>query len=528
MLSFAWAILPVWGEDLPDANDQVTTFKAGVEQFDWARESSEGFKKSVGKAQLSFKKGAYEESERILKVTLTAYAKTSDARTADWAMVNYDLSKVLELEKKPSESLQYQAKAVASFSTICGQSIMYSAEIRKRQPTVQYADIKNYVINTAQDGRLATSQFSTTPADIDALVSQIERVQSEWIKTGQCSKRRILLYAHGGLIPEAQGFEIARKQLRFWLANHIYPINFVWRSGLEDYISYTYGAAAGDAYRSIIPFTTRSDSVFVPSWGESFAELMASRICSGPWERMKKDAFLASNRLPLLKHMPDWSHIADIPKDMPGGSLFVNRLAMYFAKHRNEVEIHLVGHSAGSIFAAGLLQCLMKEKMPVSSVTLWAPAIRFYDFDYWYVKAGTLDPTNVKRLNVFNLCDDLERNHDKCSMGGWFRYDHSLLYLLSRGIESASMEDAEHDVALVGLQKFSGIPSNQFERKTVGELISAQGELVVSDRSHSAGKCRSETHGGFDDDPDTLDYTLMLITKEPRHALVSFHQLRGH
>ena len=41
-----------------------------------------------------------------------------------------------------------------------------------------------------------------------------------------------MIWAHGGLISEQSGLAIATKHLQFWKANGIYPIYFVWETGL--------------------------------------------------------------------------------------------------------------------------------------------------------------------------------------------------------------------------------------------------------------------------------------------------------
>ena len=43
---------------------------------------------------------------------------------------------------------------------------------------------------------------------------------------------RIVFYAHGGLVKESLGLAIAHKHLAWWKANGVYPIYFVWETGL--------------------------------------------------------------------------------------------------------------------------------------------------------------------------------------------------------------------------------------------------------------------------------------------------------
>ena len=49
-------------------------------------------------------------------------------------------------------------------------------------------------------------------------------------------KARILFYAHGGLIDEREGLEPVLARLKFWRQNNVYPISFVWETGLRETI----------------------------------------------------------------------------------------------------------------------------------------------------------------------------------------------------------------------------------------------------------------------------------------------------
>ena len=45
--------------------------------------------------------------------------------------------------------------------------------------------------------------------------------------------RRIVFYAHGGLNGESAGLDIAQRQLNWWLTNKVYPVTFVWQTGVD-------------------------------------------------------------------------------------------------------------------------------------------------------------------------------------------------------------------------------------------------------------------------------------------------------
>jgi hypothetical protein len=43
---------------------------------------------------------------------------------------------------------------------------------------------------------------------------------------------QLMFYAHGGLVNEAGGLWMAHRLIPWWKQNNIYPIYFVWETGL--------------------------------------------------------------------------------------------------------------------------------------------------------------------------------------------------------------------------------------------------------------------------------------------------------
>ena len=89
---------------------------------------------------------------------------------------------------------------------------------------------------------------------------------------------------------------------------------------------------------------------------------------------------------------------------------------------QTEIELHLVGHSAGSIFHAYLLPLLRERGLTVKTLTLFAPACTMELFEeniLPYAQKG------VERLTIFNLTDETEQDDSVTSA-----YNKSLLYLV--------------------------------------------------------------------------------------------------
>ena len=83
---------------------------------------------------------------------------------------------------------------------------------------------------------------------------------------------------------------------------------------------------------------------------------------------MKANARLAS---------APWSKPIDATA--PGVTAFIKQLKAYQTAHP-DLEVHLVGHSAGSVMLAGVVERLAAEGIPVESLQLMAGAISIDEF----------------------------------------------------------------------------------------------------------------------------------------------------
>jgi len=188
----------------------------------------------------------------------------------------------------------------------------------------------------------------------------------------------------------------------------------------------------------------------------------------------------------------------------------VAQLRRYLDDHPGDsVEVHLVGHSAGSIFLAGLIKQLKAEGIPVESLTYLAAAIRT---DEWMRNVlPRLRQGDIKRFTAFGMNSARELD-DVCGAGRVAVYRKSLLYRVSRAFERPVDPDAT-EVPLVGMARFAD--------EVVGRTSYAQavrglkdGVLVWSPTAKPPD-CRSDssTHGGFDDDNPTMTSVLLRILR---------------
>jgi hypothetical protein len=150
------------------------------------------------------------------------------------------------------------------------------------------------------------------------------------------------------------------------------------------------------------------------------------------------------------------------------------------------MKLHFVGHSAGAILLGQLLKRAKTEKAKLKeglgSVSLFAPGCTHSFFDEAYSSLPSI--ASRGDFAIYNLSEERERA-DSVAL-----YRKSLLYLVSN-----SFEEGEQ------------VPLAGFE--AVGKKIVAAErriKLHVADGTNKA--TNSQTHGGFDDDPDTLNHTL--------------------
>ena len=166
-----------------------------------------------------------------------------------------------------------------------------------------------------------------------------------------------MLYAHGGLVGEDGGIAVADRMIDWWRKNGIYPVHIVWES---DALTTIFGFIE-HKLREVLPFGAPFDGLIeqidrkLEGVGHGVRPL---------WEEMKGNARAAS--APLSGAPIDWT--SHEPGDEPGVSLFIERLRTYVADHPDQVKVHLVGHSAGSVVLAAVMERLVAQGIQ------WSPS----------------------------------------------------------------------------------------------------------------------------------------------------------
>jgi hypothetical protein len=356
------------------------------------------------------------------------------------------------------------------------------------------------------DGRL--QRYLTEDELSRTVLHQAAGLPDQWFRSHAAgARKRLVIYAHGGLNSEAGAIQRARALGRHFLGNDSYPLFMVWKTGLLESI----GNIMADAMRRQPPLAGAGIGEWVSERSDLLIEKTIGRPFARPvWSEMKENAELAfgSGR---------------------GGDLLITALQKLAGTWGDGFELHLVGHSAGAIFLGHLLSALAARGMAgrVASISLYAPActVQFANRHY----APQVDA--MKRLHIDLLADPLERDD---SVG---IYRKSLLYFVSNALE------VDLRTPILGLHKvfdrddagWDGTSSTGETLKNWRDAAAAAGlststkrlTVLRSDKIVAALPDRriQAAHGSFDNDVEVVGRTIARILGRP--ALVPVDDLRG-
>lgn len=339
---------------------------------------------------------------------------------------------------------------------------------------IPLAEIRPYVIDVANNGDLSDhGDYWTTEDDLQRLF--METIPQ---RTAGWNKRRVMVFIHGGLNSEK---DVAKRILAYrdvCLKNEIYPLHIMWES---DWLTSTKNILK-DKFTDA---DTRAGGSFLDHLREArdrVLELTLARPAGQLWDEMKENARLASERT-------------------NGAMRLVMKYARYAkakinAEEGDDWELHVVAHSAGAIFAAHAIDPLKELGINWRSLQLMAPAMRM---DLFREKISDhVNKGECPRPILYILSDVGELDDD---VGP---YGKSLLYLVSNALEGA------RGVPLLGMQKY--LEQENDVRKMLDRDVDGLPGIVISGVEGPIGAiAKSDTHGGFDNDPNTMNSVLTRI-----------------
>jgi hypothetical protein len=324
--------------------------------------------------------------------------------------------------------------------------------------------LRPHVINLSNGTFSQRGGFSTSKDDVEEIFKHHLPAFARTRPAG--APLRIVAYAHGGLINEQDGLAIALKHVEWWKSNGVYPIYFAWETGLFDAL----GSVLSSAGRTSRDIGARGFTDFTDHLIEGVCRRLRGDLI---WGAMKTNAERCSNA--------------------GGGAAYLADQLKAFCAATPGVELHAVGHSAGSIFHSYFLPAAKKAGVPAfETLQLLAPAVRV---DLFKQRLVPLLGKSVRSLTVYSMTDDYEQR-DTC-IGV---YNKSLLYLIYHALED------EARVPILGLQIAA---SNDPDLKALFSAnggAAARGTAIwsVTPAGGVDAASRSTSHGGFDDDAATM------------------------
>ncbi|MFG6458550.1 hypothetical protein [Roseateles sp. BYS96W] len=363
-----------------------------------------------------------------------------------------------------------------------------------------------HTLVSGNDGQLMSTDFTRARTDRDGLAREIvvERPLA-WAKGSKDQTVKLAIYAHGGLNSELESIQRIRVLAPYFLANGIYPLFFTWKTGpgetlmdmLEDL---AHRVIAGDRSEGWLDRLREAAA----EAKDRALEAVGRQFARGIWSEMRENAEGGA--------APD--HVLDLAAQL------LRELRDGLAKSGKTLELHLIGHSAGSILLGHLLGRLAGPgAVQAHSCELYAPACSSAFAVQHYGAAHQAGVLALQSLRLHVLTDANERA-DGLPSADRDIYGKSLLYLVSRALDDIRKQP------LLGMERALVAPDaawkeDQWAAQTYADVLKWQklwpaGELLhrvatPKVRTTRTGDQIAATHGSFDNNIDVLTGTLERI-----------------
>ena len=368
-----------------------------------------------------------------------------------------------------------------------------------------------HTLVSGNDGRLVVSDLTRASSDVVAYAKDIVVDEPlRWFKGQGGSILKLAVYAHGGLNSEEESITRIRVLAPYFQANGIYPIFLTWKTGVGE----TLGDLVKDWARKVLGVEAERAGGLLDVLGEAkdrAVEAIGHVLGKGIWTEMRENAELGK----------DTDHGLDLLARNLGA------LSGVLDTGGKRLELHLLGHSAGSILLGHLLDqmtgaTLKTESPKVTTCTLFAAACSTHFAVEHYLPAAQAGLIDLQRLWLHYLTDENEKG-DGLPSPSVPAYGKSLLYLVSRAL------DDMRKMPLLGMERSLNPEfANDEDQWAAGELQSvkawqarwqtgsgktARGIPVRTPdvRNTKTGGQIHATHGSFDNNIDVLTDTLQRI-----------------
>lgn len=330
-------------------------------------------------------------------------------------------------------------------------------------------EMRPHVISIGNDGKLERQgTFGNREEDIEEIFSEhFKNITKRW------KKKRVMFYAHGGLVNESTALQRVLDYKDFCLKNEIYPVFFIWHTGIWETLSHIIEDSQSkirtegfikDAYNFMLDRLDDGLEILLRKPGRWF------------WKEMKENAIGSSN------------------KNDGGAKITMDIVKKCLGKEN--IGYHFVSHSAGSIFFADAVKYFSDKVSEIASCTLWAPACTMELFDKTYLPL--IDTKKkIKKFALFTLTDRFEQDDNCASL-----YHRSLLYLVSNSFEEGT-ENAQ--IEILGMEKFA--KEHGFIKSMPHDITNKHCWIISPGNKYSAAK----EHVAFDDDKLCVLSTMKFI-----------------
>lgn len=351
------------------------------------------------------------------------------------------------------------------------------------KPAPKRLEIAGHFVHFDDGAFKARGDYWSTGADMQNTAAQLR-------KSALAGKyAHLLIYAHGGLnSPDDAARRVAALK-DGCLRNGIYPFHIMYDTGLAEEIKDAVvravtGIPREGFLRDILAQLIEKKDLLV--------EDLLRKPVTPIWDEMKRDA--------QRPFMGDGG-------GQESDGLFVIR-TFAEALQGTPVQIHLAGHSTGAVLLGHLLRALDVLGMGdlIRSCSLMAPAcsLDFYQ-EHYAPRLGT-PATGVRlpTLDIYNLNAQLELDDNVA-----YVYQKSLLYLVSRALER------QIDKPLLGMQRYS-------------ETLAASLPLTIRYSDGKNGVTTSTSHGGFDNDVNTMNAILTRVLGKKAERPFLPREMKGY
>ncbi|MGF6513961.1 pimeloyl-ACP methyl ester carboxylesterase [Pseudomonas sp. BT76 TE3572] len=338
---------------------------------------------------------------------------------------------------------------------------------------------------------------------------------------------RIAIIAHGGLNSEQDSINRICAMAPYFLENGIYPLFVTWRTGALE----TFADIVQDALPGLFPGAGGISDVLKTLKDKALegfdrtVELATKKLGGDQWSQMKQNAEAAA--------------VAGFtPRGLVEMAENLKKLIADMGK--KNVELHLIGHSAGSLINGHLAQLLSARSLAIETSALMAPACTLDFANQTYRKVIEGGGLKRKDFHIYIMSDSREQDDNVIGV-----YHKSLLYLVSRAYEelqrmpllgmAKSLDKDFQDFSNPDLAEWNIAAKNMTEQwnqfyfgKTIPAGFAATGRGLPEEfaktlhifndpkMNYGGGTKKDTSHGGFDNDVNVITAALLtILRREP-------------